>query len=264
MLAWDDAGEGFIMQVSTPNWAGAGSKQFRRKNGNTLGCLAQDGGKKPQNNVLVSQHFFALKLTKADVVTVVKALRHISIVTAHKPSHNDHQVVNNGGPADIAAAVDELGTISESSGYLDERLSTGVRLIAKSPKLTVPPWQMVSAVLSQKSLKVATWYSTNKIPDTDGRNAPGCWDPRLENPGPVVNVLTGHWSSTRFKLVGGSNHAKLGVSTSGNLAIFGDMNQEGSLSGPKCDVRQNPRGGMFYVLEDNTMADALRHMFLPQ
>jgi len=48
------------------------------------------------------------------------------------------------------------------------------------------------------------------------------------------------------------------------LAIFGDMNQEGSLSQPKCAIRQNPRGGLFYVLEDKLMADALRHLFLPK
>jgi hypothetical protein len=34
---------------------------------NTLGCVTD-------NNVLVSQHFFALRLNKTDVVSVLKAL----------------------------------------------------------------------------------------------------------------------------------------------------------------------------------------------
>jgi len=44
------------------------------------------------------------------------------------------------------------------------------------------------------------------------------------------------------------NHAKIGVSISGNhnYAIFGDMNQQGSLS-TNCKSSQNGRGGLFYV-----------------
>jgi hypothetical protein len=38
MLAWNADGEGFVMQVSTPNWPGAGDKEYERENGNTLGC----------------------------------------------------------------------------------------------------------------------------------------------------------------------------------------------------------------------------------
>src|SRR5207253_6991089 len=55
-LAWNDAGEGFVLQVTTPSWPAAGSNKFPRKtDGNTLGCVKDD-------NVEVSQHFFALKL----------------------------------------------------------------------------------------------------------------------------------------------------------------------------------------------------------
>ena len=45
--------------------------------------------------VLVSQHFFALKLNKSDVVTVLKGLANASVVT--DPSNAE--IVNNGGPA---------------------------------------------------------------------------------------------------------------------------------------------------------------------
>jgi hypothetical protein len=58
MLAWNDAGEGVVLQVSTPSWPAAGSKTHpRNSDGNTLGCVKDD-------DVKVSQHFFALKLTK--------------------------------------------------------------------------------------------------------------------------------------------------------------------------------------------------------
>jgi hypothetical protein len=54
------------------------------------------------------------------------------------------------------------------------------------------------------------------------------------------------------------NHAKIGVSVSGNHSIFGDMNQEGSLSGPDCTVHQNGRGGLFFVVEDQVLSAGLR------
>jgi hypothetical protein len=57
LLAWNDEGNGILLQVSTPSWPGAGSSsQPRKTDGNTLGCIED-------NDVLVSQHFFALTLT---------------------------------------------------------------------------------------------------------------------------------------------------------------------------------------------------------
>jgi hypothetical protein len=63
-------------------------------------------------------------------------------------------------------------------------------------------------------------------------------------------------------LVGGPgadrNHAKIGVSAGGAhaYAIFVDMNQQGTLSGPKCDKNQNAPGGLFFVLDDKTLPSA--------
>jgi hypothetical protein len=268
ILAWDDDGAGFVMQVSTPNWPGAGNKQApRQNNGNTLGCLTEDG-QKPQDNVLVSQHFFSLKLTKDDVLTVLAALQHAGVLTEHDPGATDRdQVVKNGGPVEISQKVDELGVLSESTSYTKATLSSGVQLIAKSARLTVPPWQMVSAVLGGVPLRVATWYSTNKIPDTVAQAEPGCWDATLQKPGAVTNVASGHWGNTPFGLTGGSspdrNHAKIGVSTSGRYVIFGDMNQEGALSGLKCNVGQNARGGLFFVVEDDVLSRAVRSLLTP-
>ena len=268
ILAWGDDGSGFVMQVTTPNWPGAGRKQApRQNNGNTLGCLTQDG-ETPHNNVLVSQHFFSLKLNKDDVLKVLAALQHAGVLTEHDSNATDRdQVVNNGGPAEISQKVDELGVLSHSTSFTKETLSSGVQLIAKSSRLTVPPWQMVSAVLGGVPLRVATWYSANKIPDTDGQTTPGCWDPALGQPGAVTNVEKGHWGSTQFGLTGGAsadrNHAKIGVSTTGRTVIFGDMNQEGALSGSKCDIRQNARGGLFFVVEDDVLARAVRDLLRP-
>jgi hypothetical protein len=49
------------------------------------------------------------------------------------------------------------------------------------------------------------------------------------------------------------------VSVTGNLAIFGDMNQEGALSG-NCKTKQNDRGGLFFVVQDPATAKSLRSL----
>jgi hypothetical protein len=64
----------------------------------------------------------------------------------------------------------------------------------------------------------------------------------------VQIATTGNWNDQEIGLTGGAgpnfNHAKIGVSISGdhNYAIFGDMNQQGSLS-TNCKSSQNGRGG---------------------
>lgn len=202
------------------------------------------------------------------MLKVLKAMQYAGVVTEHDPSAPDRdQVINNGGPSDIQAKVNDLGVLIEGTFYTKDMLSSGVQVVAKGSKLIVPPWQMVSAILESVPLKVATWYSRNKIPDTDGQTTPGCWDSRLGQPGAVTNAQTGHWGNKSFGLTGGAsadrNHAKIGVSTSGKYAIFGDMNQEGSLSGPKCNISQNPRGGLFFVVEDATLAKAVGGLMTP-
>ena len=110
---------------------------------------------------------------------------------------------------------------------------------------------------------MATWYSQSKIDDTAAGTKPECWDKTLGTPGAVTNVETGRFAGKSFGLFGGpapnANHAKIGVSTTGNLAIFGDMNQEGALS-DNCKVKQNIRGGLFFAVEDEAVANSLRTM----
>jgi Deoxyribonuclease II len=256
MLAWNEAGEGLVLQVTTPSWPAAGSNTSPRKtDGNTLGCVKDD-------NVEVSQHFFALKLTKTDLMEVLTALRNASVVT----DPTNPQIVKNGGPADVQQLVEHLGAKSDSATYTKDTLSTSVELISKPSRLNVPPWQMVSAVLGGIPLRVATWWASPKIFTTTASTTIGCWNDSLGTAGAVEIATTGEWQGTPFGLTGGPgpnfNHAKLGVSTSADehYAIFGDMNQQGASSGPKCSSSQNGRGGLFYVVSDAKLSESLKNL----
>jgi hypothetical protein len=256
MLAWNDVGEGFVLQVSTPSWPAAGSQKFPRKtDGNTLGCVTDD-------NVEVSQHFFSLKLTKDDLVKVLNALKNASVVT----DPTNRQVIQNGGPADVQKLVEGLGRKSSSKALTKDTLSSGVELISKPSNLNVPPWQMVSAELGGVSLRAATWWAKPFIFTTTPSTEISCWDNGLGKPGPVEIATTGQWEGKTFSLKGGlganHNHAKIGVSTSANsdYSIFGDMNQQGALTGQKCSSSQNGRGGMFYVIKNKALSDGLTQL----
>ena len=256
MIAWDETGDGIVMQVTTPDWPGAASKQHpRSEEGNTLGCTAKD------NDVLVSQHFFALKLKKDDVVKVLTALQNASVVTdPHNP-----QIVKNGGPTDITVLVARLGVKSTSTAFTHEILSTGVQLISKPSGLHVPPWQMVSSVLDGVSLRAATWWANPKIPSTASSTAIDCWSTALRTPGGVEIATSGQFQGKTFGLKGladaDGNHAKIGVSTSGShhYTIFGDMNQQGAIKG-NCKSSQNGRGGLFFVIDDAELSNRVKDL----
>ncbi len=253
MLGWNEAGEGFVLQVTTPSWPAAGSKLFPRKtDGNTLGCVKDD-------DVKVSQHFFSLKLSKSDLVNVLSALKNASVVT----DPGNRQVVNNGGPKDVQALVNSLGKKSKSKSITKVQLSSGVGLISKPSALHVPPWQLVSAELGGVPLRTATWWANPQIYTTTAATKITCWDNSLEKPGPVAIATSGEWDGTLFGLKGGPgpdfNHAKIGVSTAGenHFAIFGDMNQQGTVAGTNCGSSQNGRGGLFYVIDNEVLSDEI-------
>lgn len=263
MLAWNDAGEGFVMQVSTPSWPGSGSPEFQRASGNTLGCIKDD------DDVEVSQHFFALHLTKADLLVVLRGLQEASVTSDVPPAAGGRtQYADIGNDPAILAAVGKLGLRSPLT-TMDPAvtghgqavtLSSGVKFIAKPSLLPVPPWQMVSSVLGGESLRVASWWADPKIYSTTA-GVPGCWDISLPTaPGAVEIATSGTWDHVSFNLIGNpsANHAKVGVSTSGTVhyAIFGDENQQGS-SDPKvkvCTSSQNGRGGTFFAVNNATLA----------
>ena len=253
IVAWNDAGDGLVMQVTTPSWPGAGNASFpRQRDGNTLGCVHD-------NNVQFSQHFFALRLTKEDLVKVLEALRNASVVT----DPTNPQIVSNGGPTDVQELVAILGTKSGSTRPTKDRLSSGVQLISKPSRLHVPPWQLVSAELDGVSLRAATWWAAPRIYTTTATTEITCWDSTLHEPGPVQIATSGEWADTKFGLTGGYpgsnfNHAKIGVSTPGSVAyvIFGDLNQQGAIS-QKCSSSQNGRGGLFYVLTNSQLFEGV-------
>jgi hypothetical protein len=119
---------------------------------------------------------------------------------------------------------------------------------------------MVSALLDGRPLRSATWWNNHKIYTTTSSTPVTCWAHTLPQPGPVAIAMTGRWAGTSFGLRGGSNHAKIAVSTERNsdLTIFGDMNQEGSLTDDiNCKTAQNSRGGLFYVVRDSALHDAV-------
>jgi hypothetical protein len=277
IVAWDKNGDGVVIQVSTPSWPASGNKAFpRKKDGNTLGCV-------DDNDVEVSQHFFALKLNKDDLVQVLQALANASVATAPK-AKPIKQIVKNGGPTDVQDAVNKLGVLASSNKATIVTLSSGVRLLSKPSNLLVPPWQMVSALLKPPSaatgpaLKAATWWTDPEISPTASAAKPGCWDDALAAPGPVAIAVTGTWDGKPIGLTGGAqttkNHAKIGVSEGGGatLSIFGDLNQQGTLvpkkskARPKgtCDSSQDGRGGTFYALDNPKLFESLTSLLTRQ
>lgn len=264
VMAWDEDGTGFVMQVSTPDWPGNGNSEHHRAHeGNTLGCIKDD-------DIEVAQHFFALRLATADDTrTVLQALQHASVVT--DPS-SDQLMKLSSGPSDLASLAQSLGRLSTETspfqGTLSVKTGSGnqVQLIAKPNSLHVPPWQMVSA-LTGTGLRTATWWASPKIPSTKA-GTPGCWASGLSTPGEVQVATSGQWGRKTFSLEGradpDANHAKIGHSLTGSLAIFGDMNQQGaytpSATSDGCTSSQNGRGGLFFVLDDQVMHDGLHSL----
>lgn len=255
ILAWDQAGNGLIVQVSTPDWPGAGNKAVPRpREGNTLGC------EQLTNNMLYGQHFFALKLSPADTGLVLDALVHSSVVTDPKNS----QIARIGGPPELVAKASELGKIVQAADFTDVTLSSGVRLISKASDLWVPPWQLISARLGGVPLRTATWRAYPPIPTTTADTKITCWRPSLGNSGAVEIATSGTWEGKTMSMSVGASHAKLGVSLdpSHPFTIFGDMNQQGALTGTgtQCNSSQNGRGGMFFVLTDPELYASMRQL----
>lgn len=259
VLAWDNTGAGCLIQVSTPSWPAAGTaKHPRATDGNTIGCVHDDDS-------MVSQHFFALKLTAADVATILEGLANASVVT--KPGNP--QIVNAGGLANLQALAKNLGSLSSSKSVSKQVLSSGVTFISKPSRLHVPPWQMVSAQLGGLPLRVATWWADPKIYSTTAATSVKCWNATLGQPGAVQIATSGTWQGQSIGLTGGEskefNHAKIGVSLlpSRPLCIFGDMNQQGTLNGDgkgldaSCASSQNGRGGTFYALQNPALFHSL-------
>lgn len=252
VLAWDDAGNGVILQVTTPDWPGAGSSSNPRPHeGNTLGC------EHATHNVQYGQHFFALKLSPADTAAVLDALINSSVVT----NVSNPQLARLGGPPELVARASKLGKRVQSVDYMDVTLSSGIRLISKASDLWVPPWQLISARLGGVPLRTSTWRANSPIPTTKATTPIGCWRPSLGKPNAVEIATTGKWMGKVIKISASGSHGKLGVSLdpARPFTIFGDMNQQGSLTG-NCGSAQNGRGGLFFVLSDPQLYASMREL----
>jgi Deoxyribonuclease II len=267
ILAWNGDGNGVVMQVTTPDWPGSGSKDQPRAEGNSLGCTND-------NNVELSQDFFALKLDKEGVLKVLAALAEEGAVT----DPGTQQIVSSEQADDIQGAVAKLGHENTSATFKTYPLPSGVQLIAKGGGLDVPPWQMVSSVLGH-ALRVASFWTDDVIYSTNSKTRIACWSGMPNPPGAVEIAETGTWQdpktgkTTAIGLTGkseksatgqslGTNHAKIGVSTDEGtaLTIFGDMNQDGALTGKDkggCADSQNGRGGLFFVVTNQKLHDSV-------
>lgn len=283
MAAWNEDGQGFVLQVSTPSWPASGCHTFSRNSQktldavknkvkikgklvqldyNTLGCVDDD-------DVEVAQHFFCLKLTKDDLSNVLKGLINASVVT----DTSQKAICNNGGPADIQSLVKQMGKASKSKDIFTATLSSGVQLISKPSSMPVPPWQMVSALLNGLSLRVISWWASPQIYSTKAGQIPGCWSTKLGAPGDVDIALTGSWANVTIDLIGdngkNSNHAKIGISKDPTkpISIFGDENQQGAIkpgadsATQTCSSSQNGRGGTFYAVNNNDLFKSLTQLF---
>jgi hypothetical protein len=124
---------------------------------------------------------------------------------------------------------------------------------------------MVSVLLDSTSERTKTWWASPQIYSTVNTTKIGCLDldtageVRNKKPGAVDIAKNGTWNGHSIGLIGGQNHAKIGVTTSGikHYAIFGDLNQQGTINPPHCDRSQNGRGGMFFVVENEDPFDSL-------
>lgn len=261
MLAWDDDGNGFVLQVSTPSWPASGSKNNPRKtDGNTLGCIKDD-------DVEVSQHFFCLKINKDDLTIILNAIINASVVT----NPTVPQIVKNGGPSDIQTLVNQVGKESKSTVFTKATLSSGVQILSKPSAIAAPTWQLVSSELGGVPLRVASWWEEPAIYSTNEETQITCWPSDLKLPGAVEIATTGTWDNKSIGFLGGAepscNHAKIGVSLDTSLpySIFGDMNQQGTLtpisekSGnpATCEISQNARGGLFYVVNNQQLFESV-------
>jgi hypothetical protein len=127
---------------------------------------------------------------------------------------------------------------------------------------------LISATLGGVPLRVATWWTTPKIPSTSANRRIGCWDTKLGKPGAVTIATDGQWEGHKLGLTGGpqldANHAKIGVSsgTGHSYVILGDMNQQGRLTGTRtaCASSQNGRGGLFFVVDDASLHDSVAQL----
>ena len=213
--------------------------------------------------VAFSQHFFALKLNKADVVTVLagaaeRERRHRS----GKP-----QIVQRrpGGRSQWSRSRRAIS--KERRRSHQERASRGrdPDLEAVRPGMSRPGrwFRRCWAMPGERS---ATWWMKPWIYHQMARRGSMLGRATLgPKPGPVAIAGTGAGMS-RDQPHRPLNHAKFGTTTSADkrFSILGDLNQQGAIAPPGCDKSQNGRGGLFFVVRGQAVrqrdrSDRRRH-----
>ena len=200
------------MQVTTPIGPEPEARSTRDpKNGNTLGC-------RKGQYVLVSQHFFALKLKQGRRGQSLTALQNASVVT---DTHNP-QIVKNGGPTDITVLVARLGVKSTGTAF-HPRHSFDWRAVDfkafRAPCATVANGVFGARWRLTKSCNLV---GEPQIPSTTSSTTIDCWT-RRSHPWRSRNCNLRAVSGQDIWLKGladaDGNHAKIGVSTSGSSSL---------------------------------------------
>ena len=266
MLAWNETARASSCRCRRRRGP-APAASVSRKSGNTLGCV------KTNNNLVASQHFFALKLNKEDLLEgaagdAKRERRHRS---------DNRQIAQNGGPPEIRDAAEELGKKPHEKlrhkkpddlKIIQTQLTADVMLISKPSNAERAA--LADGVGAARRRLRAHRHMVGLAADLldqevdQDRLLGGHVEVRQKSPGDVIIAKNGTFGGRPLGLIGGQNHAKVGVVTSGrtSFSIFGDLNQQGTINPVKgkCDASQNGRGGMFFVVKNDELFKTLSDM----
>jgi len=158
VLAWNDDGDGVVLQVTTLGVAGLRQQEVHAQE-RQYARLHQAAEQCSERAALLLR-----EAQQDDVVHMLDALENSSVVTDVMPGGARH----NGGPQEIKDRVKVLGQKSDSTEVKQFKLSTGILLVSKPSALHVPPWQMLSSVLDSVDLKPQPGGPTRRFqPPTD-------------------------------------------------------------------------------------------------
>ena len=226
---------GFIMNVSTPN--------FPDPDLYTLGCQEDD-------NVEVSQHFFAFSVNKSGMSSWAAAVANAQLSVISQ---------NNWIFADTT-----VGGHSTTANLLTLQ-NLPVRLIVKGSKDFFIPWDYVTNSLGS-SVKALTWYASPTTPPIGTGSTMNCLyqSPARFDVDVVRSLQTPDGS---FSWCGQGeasptcNHAKIGVGIGTGWVVAGSMNMQGNIDSTGCESSQMGRGGDFYGFQSPSLWNGLDQMF---
>jgi hypothetical protein len=234
-----DAGVGFILNTSTPN--------FPDPDSSTLGCQKLD-------NTLVSQHMFCFAVDAANMEkwkAAVIAAR-LCVIASKNFAYS--------APATPRLPTQEVEL--QTVGRLP------IKLLVKSAADDYIPWDMVASKLDA-DLSVLSWYADPRLaPLCAGAPSP-CLSGGATTAERSVSIVTKvtlpdksySWCGRGLPNKS-SNHAKVAVAASGTpWVVMGSMNMQGNLTDASCESSQMGRGGDFYALQHPALHASLSALF---